>query len=432
MCGMILAPSFYSNDRVLAAMDLMGYRGKDGLGGRAEVNGWKLGHVRLAIQDLSAAAAQPFVTIKSMTAFVGEFFTTGERSEQNYLRQLLGKGDFSKVDGFWAVIHVNADGAYASTDHLGIKPLYLWAEHQIVCSEIAPMFALENPPPFDEVYLGNCIKFGYDYSGRTPYQGIEQISPGTKVHLKQGGVSSQRYWDWGEVQGDPADLRALVDRAIANRLISDRPVAMLLSGGLDSSIIYYSLKEQGRSVEAFSVENGESEFLPEGVSALPLEPVGLAEAVKVMQAPLDLGSLIPQIQLARAVAGRGYNVVLTGDGADELFGGYQRAAEYDSQASDTFCELPYYHLPRLDRVMMRSTIELRSPFLAPSVVAAALRLPRSERTSKQALKEAYRGLVPDRILARNKHPLKTQAVIQGGFAYRQQIAEEFRRVRTSL
>jgi hypothetical protein len=116
---------------------------------------------------------------------------------------------------------------------------------------------------------------------------------------------------------------------------------------------------------------------------------------------------------------------MTGDGADEVFGGYRRASEYDSQWSDVFCELPYYHLPRLDRVMMRETIELRSPFLAPAVVAHGLSLPRELRTQKQALKRAFKGLVPDRIINRPKHPLKTEAVKTGGIGYRQQLVEAF-------
>lgn len=240
------------------------------------------------------------------------------------------------------------------------------------------------------------------------------------------------YWDWNKVSVDPAlDLREVIDQAIRRRLLGDRPVAMLLSGGLDSSIIYYSLKKMGWEVKTFSVENGESEFLPEGTTPLSIVDTAfydLDEAAEIMQAPLDLGSLIPQIQLAEAVAREGFHVVMTGDGADELFGGYRRATQYDSQQSDIFCELPFYHLPRLDRVMMRSTIELRTPFLAPSVISMALRTPRALRTSKQALKLAYSDIVPRPILERAKHPLKTQAVINGGETYRQQLVKEFRNV----
>jgi asparagine synthetase B (glutamine-hydrolysing) len=289
------------------------------------------------------------------------------------------------------------------------------------------MFKLAARPPLDETYLSNCIKWGYDCTGRTPYLGIQQLPPGAILHLEKNCAGMEIYWDWAKVPAPDLSLREIVEKAITNRLISDRPVAMLLSGGLDSSIIYYTLKNLGRQVEAFSVENGESEFLPEGIRTLPLAGVSLDEAVWTMQAPVDLGSLVPQVQLARAVAVAGYNVCLTGDGADELFGGYRRAKEYDSQKSDIFCELPYYHLPRLDRVMMRQTIELRSPFLAPSVVAYALRLPREYRTSKEALKYAFKGVVPDSIIERKKHPLKTPAVIAGGTAYRDTLVHTFRK-----
>lgn len=433
MCGLILAPSYYSEKKLRVAMVKMGYRGADGLCGLAEGFGWKLGHVRLAIQDLSEEGHQPFFSRRSMTAFVGEFFTHEGRGEQHYLRLLLDSEDFHLADGFWSVVDVTEMGAKVYTDHLGIKPLYWWPEKNIVCSEIAPMFALENPPGLNELYLSNCIKFGYDYSSATAYKGIFQIQSGSKLFLPGSGLPScESYWDWSKVPGEPTNLRALVDRAIDNRLIGDRPVALLLSGGLDSSIIYYSLAFKGRQVQTFSVENGETEYLPDGTEVMDLDPMNLSHAVQIMQAPLDLGSLVPQIQLAQAVKTQGFNVVMTGDGADELFGGYRRAKVYDSQHSDVFCELPFYHLPRLDRVMMRATIELRTPFLAPSVVAAALRLPWSSRTEKQALKHAYEGVVPSRILDRVKHPLKTQAVISGGQSYRHQLVEEFRNVSSYL
>merc|ERR1711991_1311828 len=119
----------------------------------------------------------------------------------------------------------------------------------------------------------------------------------------------------------------------------------------------------------------------------------------------------PQIAMAEKLKELEFHNVLTGDGADELFGGYRRAKEYDSQYSDVFCELPYYHLPKLDRTMMRSTIELRAPFLSPAVIVHALNLPWSERMGeKTVLKETFKNLVPKKILDRDKLPLKTDAI----------------------
>lgn len=428
MCGVLLAPSSYPSEQLDRAMDAMSYRG-DGEPGHRKVEtlgGWAIAHVRLAIQDLSDYADQPFVGRDRIYAFVGEFFNHQTGEQLHLLSALVDESVFHQSDGFWAAVSVTSYEAKVYTDHLGIKPMYYWPKYGICCSELEPMFALEHRPHFDDLYLSNCIKWGYDYSGRTPYEGIVQLAPGTKLTLNRNGMSTEhRYWKWHLVPRS-GYLRETITEAIANRLIGDRPVALLLSGGLDSSIIYYVLQGMGKNIETFSVENGETEFLPNTTHIMDLPPVTIAEAVKIMQAPLDLGSLVPQVQLSRAVASTGYHVCMSGDGADEVFGGYRRAREYDSQASDVFCELPYYHLPRLDRIMMRETIELRSPYLAPSVVAHGLSLPRLVRTEKQALKRAFKGLVPDRIINRPKHPLKTQAVIEGGVEYRRQLVDTFR------
>lgn len=427
MCGLILAPSRYTDDQIDQALNRMAYRGADNLRGIEGEGRWKIGHIRLAIQD-RAYGHQPFHGAGRLTAFVGELFTH-DGDEQLYVSRLVQNETlFHQADGFWAIASVSGNQASIFTDHLGIKPLYYWPQYSIVCSEIEPMFALQPQPPLDEIYLSNCIKFGYDYSGRTPYEGIVQLAPGMRLDLSPGvGPSTRIYWHWHLVPNGE-NLRTKVETAVANRLIGERPVALLLSGGLDSSIIYHILRYRGADVTAFSVENGESEFLPDDVKILDLPPVAVNEALGVLKAPLDLGSMVPQVQLARAVAQAGFNVCLSGDGADEVFGGYKRSQIYDSQRSDVFCELPYYHLPRLDRVMMASTIELRSPFLAPQVIAHGLRLPWEVRHQKDALKHAFRGFVPNRIIDRPKHPLKTPEVIRGGLEYRQKLVNQFRQI----
>jgi len=115
--------------------------------------------------------------------------------------------------------------------------------------------------------------------------------------------------------------------------------------------------------------------------------------------------------MARKLRELGFYAVMTGDGADELFGGYRRSKEYDSQYSDVFCELPFYHLPKLDRTMMEQTIELRAPFLAPKVIKYALNLPYEYRQGEKVeLKRYFKHIVPQPILDRDKHPLKTDAI----------------------
>lgn len=434
MSGLLVAPQrLFSESRFQDALD---YWDRGILGGRASsrsLHGWSLGVRPFATREVSPAGHRPLLLPDSVVAWSGEIFNRGSRTDAEVLLDALLTKDFDgfhSLDGFWSLILVSSGGPLVFTDHLGLRPMYYWPEFQVASSDLESMFHLIKRPELDETYLSNCVKFGYDYSGRTAYKGIYQMPPGSVLDLASG--QTKQYWHWSRVGGGPENLKLTLDHAIQNRLYSEHEVALLLSGGLDSSIIYYSLKEHYTPVRAFSVENGESEFLPEDVEFLTVEEVSLSEAVRAMQAPLDLGSLLPQVAAAKALEAKGIKVCLSGDGADELFGGYSRARDYDSQASDVFCELPYYHLPRLDRVMAKHSVQLRTPFLAPQVVATALRLERADRTMKQALKAAYGPLLPPEIVLREKKPWKSEDVVSGGLHHRVKLVEEFRNAQKSF
>jgi asparagine synthase (glutamine-hydrolysing) len=137
-----------------------------------------------------------------------------------------------------------------------------------------------------------------------------------------------------------------------------------------------------------------------------------------------MGSVVPQYHLFEAIKnGSNTRIVISGDGADELFGGYRRMNEYDSQDSDIFHELVYYHLPRLDKLSMAHTLELRSPFLNHDIVRFALSLPLEERKNKKILKDTFKGLIPESIIDRSKLALKNQMIVEDQIEYRKKIKD---------
>ena len=237
------------------------------------------------------------------------------------------------------------------------------------------------------------------------------------------------------------NIREAVETAVYNRLVSDVPVSVLLSGGVDSSIIYKLMEEETHNFTIFHIENGEdSEYLqylniPSDLEVVNLDlktGQNLDDVIFANEGPVDLGSMLPQYRMAEAIAEHGIKVCITGDGADEVFGGYRRQFDYDAQYSDIFDELVFYHLPRLDKMSMRFTTELRSPFLARDVIQAGLALPYEDRIDKNGLKSYFDDIVPKEILYRRKHPLESKQVLEGNMwrhaltnIFKERVANEF-------
>jgi asparagine synthase (glutamine-hydrolysing) len=217
----------------------------------------------------------------------------------------------------------------------------------------------------------------------------------------------------------------------------DYPISLLVSGGLDSSIIAAILETNFKSdVTWYSIENGESEYVNllaekynKRVNFLKytMDDSKNREIYKYWnETPVDLGSVIPQYYLFEAIKENSdHRIVLSGDGADELFGGYNRIHEYDSQKSDIFEELSYYHLPRLDKMSMAHTLELRNPFLNLEIVRFAMHLPIEWRKDKKILKDTFSPLLPDEIVNRPKIPLKNPGIKRDKISYRYSAIDLF-------
>ena len=405
-----------------------------------------LGHVRLPIVGLAKKYDCPYIYDRWAITLVGEItnfrrIDPDAESDVAFLAERWVRDPdpaycFRGLDGFWAFVAVDMEtgATHIVTDFLAKKPLYARDDGYgfAISSEIAPLLEL-GPITRDPLYFSSIQKWGYHIGDRTYAHEIRKL-PSSAHWIIHPNQSKYRKYIYDELRpAQTPDLRGAIEDAVRDRIEScDVPLAVLASGGLDSSIVLQLAREIRPDVRVFHADNYEAQWLeylnidPANLIYLPTGlDLDLDEVLEDNEGPVDLGSMLPQAQLARSIGMTGIHVAMSGDGADELFGGYRRAREYDSQASDVFEELVYYHLPRLDKLMMSRTIELRSPFLSRFVIEQALALPREDRTEKRILKRIFAGIVPAEIVDRPKQALKSAPVLDDKIAWRRKLVQRF-------
>lgn len=337
---------------------------------------------------------------------------------------------FSEVDGFFSILADTNRYVYAMVDPLGKKQLY-YKEGYGIASEIKAL--LTGSEVFNDSYFSRTIKFGYVTDDSTPYEGIYRLPPNSIYVFDKELRLVQKLLHVREickVNPQEHNFHARMATSVINRTVSKLPIALLLSGGLDSSILCYHLKEIGANFTSYCVDNEEdvefARLMDPDVKILPSGGKDFLPALMSMEQPLDLGSMVPQYSLLKGIK---ETVVLTGDGADELFGGYKRSMIYDSQLSDIFDELVYYHHIRLDRMAAIHTKEIRSPFLNLDILEYALGLPYDLRQNKFFLRSYYSPFLPKEIINRGKEPLKTNQVrTEDPVEYRAKLSNTFKEI----
>ncbi len=465
MCGIILTTEFNSTEDILNSISHRGIERTE-----KKLEGVTLCHHRLPIQTVEGDEwYQPKqISDGIYMLFNGEIFNYDRErysSDVEYLCDLFssyrfgGAEMFSALflphiqtwDGFWAVvIYDSKTGDVISfTDPLGKKCLYVNKDGEI-SSEIKGVY--RDGYKIDQTFISSVRKWGYNKDDRTPYEEIKRILPNKIYSFNIGSPMFKNvYSDYWEGFNVPIyELRGksyeehmdwLWDKmveSVKNRLLSKNyPVSALISGGLDSSIIAAIMKSESiDKVNWFTIENGETEYVDILAKHLNIsvnkltydmdESLNKEIYQKWNETPIDLGSVIPQYHLFKAVKDQtGYRIVISGDGSDELFGGYSRIHEFDSQKSDVFEELSFYHLPRLDKMSMANTLELRTPFLNLDIVQFALHLPLEWRKDKKILKDTFSPILPSEIIERKKIALKNPQIKEDKIAYRQKAIDLF-------
>ena len=386
----------------------------------------RLKHWVLPIQTANTDIKQPIeVGYHKYFLFNGEIFNYYEfgdfDNDVDYLKEFFShplwykNEEIQRWDGFWSIVTIDGDKIYAFTDPLGKKQLY-WNRYGI-SSEIKPLLYRSeiNEKIFTDPFGEENVPV---------FKDVDRLKPNQIYVLRLNGngeivdplILLSDYYDlWSKEKYVKSSLYDLIDKSVKDRCINryDK-ITIFLSGGLDSSIILHHLVKYFNpgDLECLSIQNNEDKYVK-----ILTEEYGLRvkwlnknwgyydDAVYHFEFPIDYGSMLPQYHLFKNSTN---SVVFTGDGADELFGGYTRSQTQDTQQYDIFTELPYFHHIRLDRMSMKWTKECRNPFLSHNIVRYALRLKRKYRTNKEILKTTYEHKIPFEIINRKKLPLRIE------------------------
>lgn len=362
MCG-ILGGVGSPPAELAAGLELLRHRGPDSAG-VASVGPATLGMRRLAIIDLDTGD-QPLTNERNTITLVcngeiynfvelrrelrqrGHVFATGSDCETIvHLYEELGVQCFERLRGMFAVALWDAERGrlVLARDRFGIKPLYL-AERDddvLFSSEIAPLLQAGVPAVPDPVAVADVLSLGYVPGTRTGLRDIRALAPG-HVLVVEGGTTVER--PYVEVRPEAAPLEETLAEAVRIHLRSDVPLGVLLSGGLDSSLIAALAVGEIESLHTYTVSFGDDDFdeaeparaiaraLGTDHHEIPVHPDvarDLPEIVRRLEEPIGDSSAIPLYYVCEAAA-RDVKVALAGEGGDEVFGGYARYA-WDARA----------------------------------------------------------------------------------------------------
>ncbi len=365
-----------SRDALLRMAGALRHRGPDEFGIYRDARAG-LAHARLSIIDLSTGQ-QPLANADDTLwiVFNGEIFNYVElradlerlghrfrtRSDTEivvHAYEAWGEEAFARMNGQWAVALWNerTKRLVLSRDRLGVRPLYL-CEHRgrlYFASEVKAIFAADAsiPRAFDPAGLEQTFTFWTVVPPQSVFCGIEELRPGHVRVYECGGVRESAYWSacYHDAPGNPNLFRGTVDdaahavrealeQATALRMLrADVPVGSYLSGGLDSSLVAaLGRRYAGARFRTFSLRFDDAEYDETPFQRLMAERLGsehhelvvgrgdiagaFPEVIYHTERPILRTAPAPLFLLSKLVRQQGIKVVLTGEGADEMFAGY--------------------------------------------------------------------------------------------------------------
>lgn len=331
-----------------------------------------LGFRRLAILDLSPAGHQPMSdqSKRVWVVFNGEIYNFRElRAELEALGHVFrsqcdtevivegykqwGESVLNRFNGMFGLAIWDEDQRrlLVARDPMGIKPVYYALREGCLYfgSELRPVLAgLEQRPPVDPVALNLFLRYRYTPAPLTLYQGIRKLAPGELLSVQKGEVTTHRWYqfspDTNSLKLSDAEaqerLLEIYKQSMKRHLISDVPVGLLLSGGIDSGLLLGLMRLYGQDWPTFTVGYGASfqddeltdaeetaRIFNAGNVAVKLDARAFEKAlpriVAALEEPVASSSIVPMYFVCQR-AREEVKVALIGQGPDELFGGYTR------------------------------------------------------------------------------------------------------------
>ena len=372
MCGILALIATPWQDAAQQALQRLAPRGPDA------THVWRdasalLGHTRLAVID-PVGGAQPMASEDGSTLLIhngeiynflslrqelegrGHRFATRSDTEvllRGYLE--WGREVVRKLDGIFAfaIWDARRQAVFAARDRLGIKPLF-YSTHRglAIASTLAPFLALEGfPRELDYEALRDYLACQTPLAPHSFLKAVRQLEPAHWIEWHDGKIRIERYWSIpapARLESPPdalLHLDTLLGETVANQLVADVPLGAFLSGGIDSSlIVHYMAQAHTRAPVTFSVRFPEEGFDESDAALAVARQYGtehhvidaprigadeLERALGALDQPLADPAYVPTYELSR-LARRHVTVALSGDGGDELFGGYARFLDTES------------------------------------------------------------------------------------------------------
>lgn len=438
MCGILAIIGKGKDEELVQKLSKrMSHRGPDESDLHITENGHILSHERLSIIDLYSGKQPIKGTSTAYMVHNGEIYNHQElregvlkehtfktKSDSEvivHLYEEFGYDFCNMLDGDWAFVVVDGDDFIAGRDPMGVKPLHYGIDER------------------GRIYFSSEIKSIADQC-RT----FSTFPPGHYYTPKTGFVKYYKpeYEDYEKADQalDLALIRETLTEATRKRLMSDVPIGVLLSGGLDSSltssIASRLLAESGKKLHSFSI--GLDADAPDAKAAKKVaEYLGtehhevhftIEQGIEILDKLIwhletyDVTSIrasTPMYFLSKAIVDKGIKVVLSGEGADEIFGGYlyfrnaPTAIDFQKETIERVQKLFTADLLRADKSTMAHGLEARVPFLDKNFLEMAIRIKAEEKMpktyegkEKYILRKAFdtpdNPYLPDEVLWRQK------------------------------